>query len=162
MRLNDRNDRAVCGSDQGHPGTGSIVNDPLQIVGADHAQIDRMLAELAAVPAGAKRTETAQAAQAWLVEHRQLETSIVYAAAGIDEAGDEAIAGAMLTLLGTLEGDGFSTALSNVRHALALHAEQVEQRVLPSLHARLGETDWLAAGDALVRAKHPGGLGAPA
>lgn len=152
----------ACGSDLGDGGIGSVVNDPLQIVGDDHAQIDRMLAELATMPSGAKRTETAQAAQAWLVAHRQLETSIVYAAAGIEDAYDEVVAEAMLGLLAALDTDQFSTALSHVRHALALHAEQVEHRVLPGLHARLGETDWLAAGDALVRAKHPGGLGAPA
>jgi hypothetical protein len=133
------------------------VNDPLEILRDDHAQIDRMLAELAVQPAGSRRTELAQSAQAWLVEHREQETSIVYAASATDDADDEAVADAMTELLAQLDGDGFDAALAAVRVRLGEHAEHVEHRVLPALHARLGETDWLAVGDALVRSRHPGG-----
>ena len=138
------------------------MNDPLQILRDDHAQIDRMLAELTVSPAGTRRTELAQAARAWLLEHRQQETSIVYAADGGDDAGDDAVISAMTDLLAALDGDGFESALAAVRACLHEHAGTVEHRILPGLHARLGETDWLAIGDALVRAKHPGGLGANA
>lgn len=138
------------------------MNDPLQILRDDHAQIDRMLAELSVSPSGTRRTELAQAAQAWLVEHRQQETSIVYAASGGEGAEDDAVHDAMTDVLAQLDGDGFQSALAGVRERLGSHADAVEHRILPCLHARLGETDWLAIGDALVRAKHPGGLGAPA
>ena len=137
------------------------MNDPMQILQDDHGQIDRMLAELSTVPPGSKRTEMAHAAQAWLVEHHELESSIVYAPAGIDDAGDAAITTELHTMLASLDGDEFNGALADLRNRLTEHAETVEHRVLPGLHARLGETDWLAIGDALVRAKHPGGLGAP-
>jgi hypothetical protein len=137
------------------------MNDPLQILQDDHGQIDRMLAELSSVPAGSKRTDMAHAAQAWWVEHHELESSIVYAPAGIDGAADAEITAELHAMLASLDGDeDFNRALADLRDRLAEHAETVEHRVLPGLHARLGETEWLAVGDALVRAKHPGGLGA--
>jgi hypothetical protein len=138
------------------------MNDPLQILQDDHTQIDRLLAELGTVAPGAKRTELAHAVQAWLVEHHQLESAIVYPAAGVEEIDDEAISTELRSMLASVDTDEFGVALAALRDRLAEHTETVEHRLLPGIHARLGETEWLSIGDALVRAKHPGGLGVTA
>jgi hypothetical protein len=138
------------------------MNDPLQILQDDHIQIDRLLAELTTVPRGSKRTELAHAVQAWLVEHHELESAIVYPPAGVEDANDEAISTELRRMLASVDTDEFSGALAELRDRLAEHNDTVEHRLLPGIHARLGETEWLSIGDALVRAKHPGGLGVTA
>lgn len=133
------------------------MNDPLEILQSDHHQIERLLD---AVVHTEDRQKAVSDVQAAIVQHVEREASIVHASADASAYDADQLAHLAQQLSAAESDAAAEVAIDALRSALNEHAANVEHHLLPSLHARLGETDYLALGDALVRAQHPGGADA--
>jgi len=147
-----------------------MTNDPMQILKADHREVEKLLDKLADSEEGAEREQMVEELVTKLSAHMDAEESIVYpkvkAEVG-EEDEEEAEIEHRLAREGIdkvqqmVEMPGFGAAVEMLKGGISHHVEEEETQLLPELKDALDRDEWLAIGDALVEAKKAAGLPVP-
>ena len=144
-----------------------MANDPMQILKADHREVEKLLDKLADSEEGAEREQMVEELVTKLRAHMDAEESIVYPPVKTEvgaEDEEEAQIEHGLAREGLdkvqqmVEMPGFGAAVEMLKGGISHHVEEEETQLLPELKESLDRDQWLAIGDALVEAKKAAGL----
>jgi hemerythrin-like domain-containing protein len=147
-----------------------MANDPMQILKADHREVEKLLDRLADSEEGSEREEMVVELITKLSAHMEAEESIVYPQVRTEvgeEDEEEAEVEHRLAREGLekvqqmVEMPGFGAAVEMLKGGISHHVEEEESQLLPELKEALERDAWLAIGDELVEAKKAAGLPVP-
>ncbi len=146
------------------------MRDPMQILKADHRDVEKLLGKLADSKEGDARKRMVKELVTKLTAHMKMEETIVYPpvkkVVGKEDEEEASIEHGLardglkkLELL--VRKPGFGAAVEMLKGGIKHHVKEEETELLPELKQGLDREQWLALGDALIKAKKAAGLPVP-
>jgi DUF438 domain-containing protein len=143
------------------------MNDPIQILKADHREVEQILRKLADSNEGAEREALVDELGTKLNLHMDLEEQIVYPSLA-EEVGEEDREEAeveheltrtgLATVVQLVREPGFGAAVEMLAAGIKHHVDEEESELLPDLKDELEPAEWAALGDAIAAAREAAGI----
>ncbi len=146
------------------------MNDPMRILKADHREVDQLLGKLADSDEGAAREKMVEELTLKLTAHMHAEETIIYPpvkkVVGKEDEEEANIEHNLMrdglkTVQKMVKLPGFGAAVEMLKGGITHHVEEEETELLPELKDGIEHKEWLALGDALVKAKRAAGIPVP-
>lgn len=142
------------------------MNDPMNMLKADHREVKAMLKTLAEIDEGAEREELCRKVSDALTLHMAIEEQLLYplisqliGAEEEEEANTEhgLAKDGLATMVSLVAKPGFGAAVEMLAGGINHHVEEEETELLPQLKSDMDRQDWLALGDRIAEAKAAAG-----
>ncbi len=143
------------------------MNDPIQILKADHREVEQILRKLADSDEGNEREALVDELAMKLNLHMDIEEQIVYPSLA-EEVGEEDREEAevehelartgLATVVQLVREPGFGAAVEMLAAGIKHHVDEEESELLPDLKDELEPAEWAALGDAIAAAKEAAGV----
>jgi len=143
------------------------MNDPIQILKADHRDVEQILRKLSDSDEGNEREALVDELVMKLELHMDIEEQIVYPSLA-EEVGEEDREEAevehelartgLATVVQLVREPGFGAAVEMLAAGIKHHVDEEESELLPDLKDELEPAEWAALGDAIAAAKEAAGV----
>ena len=142
------------------------MNDPMQMLKADHREVKKMLTALGKSDPGPERVKLVGELDMALRLHMVIEEEFVYPLVAEDVGEDEereaniehALARETLEkLVAMVDQPGFGAVAEMLAGGISHHVEEEETEILPELKAEMTRAEWMELGDAIAQAKAAAG-----